>query len=103
MYRVNKTKKGTLRVNNEQEGESIETKVRRVMQQGAPIEDGAPIIYQERNEGVAPEYDIRSDRFEMAINEIDKSVKAHIAKRESRAAEPSGETAGEIAPTDVQG
>ena len=41
-------------------GESIETKVNRIVNNGEPITDGAPIIYTERKDGVLPEYDIRT-------------------------------------------
>ena len=43
------------------EGETIETKVRRVMSNNEPISDKAPIIYTERKDGINPDYDIRSD------------------------------------------
>ena len=40
------------------EGEYIEEKVRRITENGELIEDGAPIIYTERKDGVNPAYDI---------------------------------------------
>ena len=48
------------------EGEYIEEKVRRIVESGEPIEDGAPIIYTERKDGVRPEYNIRTDRWDIA-------------------------------------
>ena len=37
------------------------------------MEDGVfPTIYTEKKDGVQPEYDIRTDRFEVAIDAIDK-------------------------------
>ena len=36
------------------EGEYIEEKVRRITENNEPIEDGAPIIYTERKDGVNP-------------------------------------------------
>ena len=44
------------------EAESIEEKVRRIVNENEPIEDGAPIIFQERIDGVKPEFNIRTDR-----------------------------------------
>ena len=38
------------------EGEFIEEKVARVVENKEPIEDGAPIIYTERKDGVIPAY-----------------------------------------------
>lgn len=52
--------------------ESIETKVRRIMDENEPITDGAPIIYTPFEEGVKPEYNIRTDRWQIAIEAMDK-------------------------------
>lgn len=54
------------------EAESIEEKVRRIVNENEPIEDGAPIIFQERIDGVKPEFNIRTDRWEVAIEAMDK-------------------------------
>ena len=48
------------------EGETIEDKVRRVTLNNEPIEDTAPLIYTERKDGVLPQYDIRTDKWEIA-------------------------------------
>lgn len=64
------------------EGETIETKVSRIINEKAPIEDGAPIIFTDRAEGVLPAYDIRTDRWDVAIEAMDAVNKAKIAKRE---------------------
>lgn len=64
------------------EGETIETKISRIINEKAPIEDGAPIIFTDRSEGVLPAYDIRTDRWDIATEAMDKVNKAKIAKRE---------------------
>nr|DAX10679.1 MAG TPA: hypothetical protein [Bacteriophage sp.] len=64
------------------EGETIETKVSRIINEKAPIEDGAPIIFTDRAQGVLPAYDIRTDRWDIAVDAMDKVNKAKIAKRE---------------------
>ena len=84
MYKTRKPNKTSLRVNNSVEGETIEVKVQRIVIQGDPITDGAPMIYTERKDGVRPEYDIRTDRFELAIEAMDRQSKDHLAKREER-------------------
>lgn len=84
MYKRNKPKQTTLRVNNSKEGETIEMKMERVINNKEPIKDGAPIVYTERKEGVLPGYNIRTDRFDVAIDAMDKVSKTHIAKREER-------------------
>lgn len=74
--------KSQLKSNEVYEGESIETKVSRIINEKAPIEDGAPIIFTERTDGVLPSYNIRTDRWDVAIDAMDKVNKAKIAKRE---------------------
>lgn len=54
------------------EAESIEMKVRRIMDENEPITDGAPIIYTPYEDGVKPEYNIRTDRWQVAIEAMDK-------------------------------
>ena len=57
---------------NTKEGEYIEEKVRRITENNEPIEDGAPIIYTERKDGVNPAYNIRTDRWEIAQNAMEQ-------------------------------
>ena len=71
-------------VNNSLEGETIETKIERILTQREPIKDGAPLIYTERNGGVLPEHDIRTDRWEVAIDAMDKVTRSQIAKSEAK-------------------
>lgn len=54
------------------EAESIEDKVRRIVDENEPIEDGAPIIYTELKDGVRPEFNIRTDKWQIAIDAMDK-------------------------------
>lgn len=84
MYNVKKPKMTGFRVNKSIEGETIENKVRRITSNGEAITDGAPIIYTERKDGVIAEYDIRTDRFDLAIDAMDSLNRAHIAKRNER-------------------
>lgn len=71
------------------QGESIETKVRRITENNEPITDGAPMIYTERADGVMAGYDIRTDRWELAMKAMDKVNKSIIAKREEAAKPPT--------------
>lgn len=64
------------------EGELIEEKVARLTQEKSPINDGAPIIYTERKDGVLPAYDIRTDRWEIAQKAMEVNQKAISAKRQ---------------------
>lgn len=63
-----------------QEGESIENKVRRITENNEPITDGAPIIYTNRDDGVLPAYNIRTDRWEIAQEAMEAVNQANLAK-----------------------
>lgn len=63
-----------------QKGESIENKVRRITENNEPITDGAPIIYTNRDDGVLPAYNIRTDRWEVAQAAMEAVNQANLAK-----------------------
>ena len=63
------------------EGESIETKCARITQNKEPITDTAPIIYTAKEDGVLPAYNIRTDRFDIAMDAYDKITRT-AAKKE---------------------
>lgn len=62
------------------EGESIETKCARVLESGEPITDTAPIIYTAKEDGVLPAYNIRTDRFDIAMDAYDKITRNSVKK-----------------------
>lgn len=67
------------------QAEPREVKLRKIINgETSNMEDGVfPTIYTEKKDGVQPEYDIRTDRFEVAIDAIDKinqSAANQIAK-----------------------
>ena len=70
-----------LSINNSYLGETLEMKVRRITELKEPITDGSPVIYTERSEGVKPEYNIRTDRFDIALDAMDKVNRNYLAKR----------------------
>lgn len=84
MYNKNRAAKTSLKVNVTTEGETIEAKIRRIVDNGEPITDGAPLIYTDRADGVLPEYNVRTDRFELAVEAMDGISRNHLAKREAR-------------------
>jgi hypothetical protein len=81
MYKRNKTPITSIEVNNGFEGETLEEKIERIVNNREPIKDGAPLLYTERKEGVRPEHDIRSDRWDIAIDMSDAVSKDTVAKR----------------------
>ena len=58
--------------NTDETGENIVTKVRRILDENEPLTDGAPLIYTPKEDGVKPEYDIRTDKWQIAINAMDR-------------------------------
>jgi len=82
MYRKIKRTESSLKVNNSVEGETIEQKVDRIVNNQEPINDSAPIIFTERKDGVLPEYNPKTDRFEIAVEATDKITATKLAKRE---------------------
>lgn len=67
------------------QAEPREVKLRKIISgETNNMEDGVfPTIYTEKKDGVKPEFDIRTDRFEVAIDAIDKinrSAANQIAK-----------------------
>lgn len=65
-------------------GEPLERKIRRMVHNGEPLSEGTPLIYTERDRGVLPEYNIRTDRWEIATDITDKASKAKAVQREGK-------------------
>lgn len=84
MYTKNKMPVTTLRVNASKQGETIENKIRRIVNNKEPITDGASLIYSERKDGTLPETNIRTDRWEVAVEAMDIENKNRITKREAK-------------------
>lgn len=67
-----------------EDAESIERYCERITTTNEPVEATVPMIYTERSKGVLPETDIRTDRWEVAQQAMDKVAGAKRAKREER-------------------
>ena len=68
MYKKQQITPSLIHNNESTQGESIEQKIERITTNKEPISDTTQMIYTERNQGVLPDYDIRTDRFEIAIS-----------------------------------
>lgn len=85
MYKKNRVPKSTIKANFTYEGETIEQKMRRVTENKEPIGgEGIEMIYTERKDGVAAEHNIRTDRWDIAVEAKDHLAKSYTAKREDR-------------------
>lgn len=67
----------------DKEGEYLEQFLRKQIDSKEPIQATAKINYTERKDGVLPQYDIRTDRFEYAMRAMDKVHATEAAKRKA--------------------
>lgn len=81
MINFNKT---NFDINESVEGQSIEEKMRETTMNGQPIESAAPLLYTDKKDGVLPQYDIRTDRWDIALNTTDKITRTQIAKSQEK-------------------
>ena len=83
MYKTPQYLETTIECPSIPEGESLETKVARMVKNKEPINaDGIGMIYTERKKGVLAETNVRTDRWEIAAEAMSVVEKTHKAKRE---------------------
>jgi len=82
MYRIPVIKKSKIKGFQTSEGETIEMKVDRIINNGDPITDGAKLIYTEKKDGVQAQYNIRTDMMEVAMEALDKSNRSRWTKHQ---------------------
>ena len=92
MTTSNKIPETTITRNTSYEGESLEKKINRIINNKEPIKDGAPIIYTDRKDGVRPEYDVRTDRFELAVEGMGVVAQTKYNERQQRIGERTYDT-----------
>ena len=86
MYKKPIYRKTSLKVNESSEGETLEMKIDRFVNNREPLqENGVQPIYMERKEGINRAYDVKTGRFEVAIEAMDKVAKSITARREEKA------------------
>lgn len=74
MKRINK-----IRVNNfagmikmTESGETLIKKCQRILDEGEPLTDGAPMVYTPKQAGVKPECNVRTDKWDIAMKAMDR-------------------------------
>ena len=83
MYKTPIIERSSIKTNASNEGETLEEKIDRFVNNKETITDqGSPKIYMERSEGINKAYNFRTDRFEVAIEAMDKVAKSYAARRE---------------------
>ena len=68
-----------IRVNNfkgmieiTEKGETLIKKIQRILDENEPLTDGAPMIYTPKQAGVREDCNIRTDKWEIAMNAMDR-------------------------------
>ena len=61
-------------------GLSIEDRCKILLETGEPIKDTTPLIFTPKEKGVMPQYDVRTDKWDIAQNAMDRVNKERIAK-----------------------
>ena len=87
--------KSKIQINNLYEAEPLEVKLRRKMKGGKVDEEEGEgktwaIVYTEKKDGIKPEYDIRTDRFEIAreaMETLEKGIQLSYSDPNSAKAE----------------
>lgn len=62
------------------EGELIETKVKRITVNKEPIKDGAPLVYTEKKDGVLPQFNIRTDKWDLVLDKMEAGNRQKLLK-----------------------
>lgn len=66
------------------QGESIEDYCARVVETNEAVEATVPMQYTDKKDGVLPQYDVRTDRWEIAQNAMDLATRSAVAKSEEQ-------------------
>lgn len=102
MTSKNIKEKTTLKINSAYIGEPLEDKIERMINNGEPIGDQVETSYSERKDGVKEETNIRTDRFEVAVDQMDKVHKSMTAKRTKNVGEEAKEGMEKEAKSEVK-
>lgn len=95
MYKPSKATATNIQTVKLKRGETIEQKVRRIKSNDEPIKDGVEASYTEREDGVPPDNDPRTDKWDAAIGATDKAAKNTLTQRELRIGEKTYDTMDE--------
>lgn len=78
-----------------EQGESIEEMVRRCVATNEPIDAIAPMVYTLESNGVMPEFNIRTDKNDLALDAVDKYQKSEIARQKLNSAKKEEEVSAQ--------
>lgn len=72
--------KTSINVNDSYEAESLERKIERMISNKEDMDHSVPLTYTEKKNGVLPEYNIRTDKWEIATDAMDQIARVKAAK-----------------------
>lgn len=84
--RKTKFNKRNIQVNESFEGETIETKMCKIFQGTDSFDNISPEIYTLRKDGVRPEYNIRTDKWDVALEGTAQATNKWREQRKERLA-----------------
>lgn len=83
MKRIKIKKTRLLKRNTSYEGISVEQMLRNLMKGEKVDTTGSDLNYTDKKDGVRPEFNIRTDRFEIAQESMETATKAYITTRDN--------------------
>lgn len=87
MYNYGKAIKTSITHNKGYKGDPIEVKIRRLLANKEEAMKEVQTMYTERKDGVIPSTDIRTDRWDLAVEATDYASRMNTARREATIAE----------------
>lgn len=84
MYKKVIHKRTQLKVNTSREGVTLPTRIERMMKNKEDVPNERPLIYTEAKDGVLPNYNIKADKFEIALEAMDRTERATLAQGENK-------------------
>lgn len=83
MYKRPSFRKTSITNSSIEVGQMIHDKVKAVIEQGESLQE-APLIYTDKADGIMAGYNIRTDKWEIAIEAMDKINKVRAAQGEAK-------------------
>ena len=96
MYKPRPYKNSCIKNVDKFEGEPIEHRIERILNNNEPVIDETGVIYTEKADGVRPEFNIKTDRFEIAVDGKNLIEKQSIARAEAKAEKLKSEKEAKI-------
>lgn len=84
-YKIPRFQSSSIESPNEvQIGETIETTIERLISNGEPTVDAnIPLMYTARKDGVQPQFNIRTDKWDIALETADKISQSYQAREKN--------------------